>query len=286
MIEITLLLMLLFLNILLAIYLYKRIKIILNHISQKNHEHKQEFITYISKIESRISKPFQDFHNKQGEAYNWAVVTSYNRYKDLENTLLSIRRYEPKIKILVIDNGSEKNTIDLLYRFQKQNLIDKLLLNTNKDVPQWQKSFSMAQAMKLLSLENIQSGITWIDDDMIIKKPWIHISESIIENFSKEKIKIVTCHNDQVQEKIHPTEQIISFKGYSIHLKSSFNGSFFYTPISFLSTAGLPPFSEGYSEASVEDWYYSRRLMEKGWKVATIDCADHIGYDISHREKL
>jgi len=269
-----------------VIYIYIRLKRVLYRISKKNKEQKDEFINYISQIERRISKPFKNFHNVHEESYAWVVVTSYNRHEDLKKTILSIRENEPDVKILVVDNGSDTETIELLYLLKKEAVIDKLLLNTKADVPQWQKSFSMAQAMNVLSVEHIQGGITWIDDDVIVKKPWIKISELIIEKLHKENIKIITCHNDQLQERFHPTEAIIPFHGYSIHLKSTFNGSFFYTPLSFLEIAGLPPFSEGYSAASVEDCYYSRRLMSYGWKVATIDCSTHIGYTNSHREKL
>jgi len=286
MIEKVLLFSLLLVNVLIVIYVYKKFKIVLHHISQKHGEQQDTFIEYISKIERRISKPFKDFDNLHEESHMWVVVTSYNRNKDLKNTILSIRENEPEVKILVVDNGSDIETIDLLYLLKKEDLIDKLLLNTKADIPQWQKSFSMAQAMKVLSLEKIKDGITWIDDDIIVKNPWIKISESIIKEFDKEKIKIVTCHNDHIQEESHPTEGTLIFKGYSIHLKSSFNGGFFYTPLSFLKAAGLPPLSEGYSHASTEDWYYSRRLMAHGWKVATVNCSEHIGYERSHREKL
>ena len=150
-----LLLILLLLNIFIAIFLYKKLKSVLFHISHKHQIHQEEFIKYIAAIEKRISRPFKDFHNLEGDAYPWTVVTSYNRKENLKNTILSIRTHEPKTKILVIDNGSDIETINLIYYLKKESFIDKVLLNMKEDIPQWQKSFSMAQAMKLLSMEHI-----------------------------------------------------------------------------------------------------------------------------------
>ena len=265
-------------NSIVTIMFYKRMKLNFK-------KHLNEYVNYISKIETRLARPFEDFDPLGSAKEDWVVVTSSNREDKLVQTVQSIKAYEPDIKILVVDNGSNISTLNMLYELFQEKSIDKILLNQNADIPQWQKSFSMAQALKVLSLESIKS-ISWVDDDIKIYKPWIKDAEQIINQNRDHNIKIVNCMIDDLQEENHPTIKEIYFQDHKVKLKKSLNGAFFFTPVEFFKEAGMPPIAEGISSASVEDWYYSRQLQGRGWYAATIDCAVHLGYNESEREKL
>ena len=71
-----------------------------------------------------------------------------------------------------------------------------------------------------------------------------------------------------------------------ILIKSSFNGAFFMLRLQDLMELGYPPINEGISDESVEDWYYTRQLKVRNWKVATINRCLHLGYNTSIRESL
>jgi GT2 family glycosyltransferase len=231
-----------------------------------------------------MSKPINDFNSEDSQKQDdWLIMISYNRSELAVQGLESAKINEPNLKILVVDNGSDFNATSKLNIARERGLIDKLILNNSKDVPQWQKGFAIAQAIKLLALESVKS-ISIIDDDVIITSDWLKLSENLCA--SRQDIKIVCLMDDEIQESKHPTESIVKFENEIIKLKNSFNGAFFYMPIETIKTLGFPPYNEGVSEASVEDWYYTRLAAAKSWKIGTIDRCVHLGYADSIRESL
>ncbi len=247
-----------------------------------NKKIEDKFIEYISKIENRISKPFTEF-SIDDAADDWACIISFNRSELVLQTIETAKKFEPTIKIIVIDNGSSAETIHTLVDAKIQGKIDKLVLNSHSDIKQWQKCFSIASAMKLLSLKPVKS-ITFIDDDILIEGAWLEFSNKLVNEIPH--VKMVSLMNDHIQENIHKTIEEVTIDNEVIKLKQSFIGTFFYFPIQSISDLGMPPFNEGISEASVEDWYYSRLITAKDWKIATINRCTHLGYSQSIREEI
>jgi hypothetical protein len=261
---------------LLSVVIYKRTKKLVS----KVYDLEIKNTNLISKIESRISKTFEEFDSgKQKE--DWLLIISYSRKDLLEQTIRTAKSNEPNVKILVVDNGSSKELLEDLQKMFYEGLINKLLFNHNQEVSQWQKSFSISQAYKLLSLESVRS-ITICDDDILVEKPWINDSRRILKVIPEALI--VSLMTDDRQEKIHLTKDEKIVGGELVKLKTSFIGTFFYIPVEAIKVLGLPPLNEGLTPT--EDWYYSNLIEQKGWMVATVNRCQHLGYDCSIREKV
>lgn len=261
---------------------YLRTKKLLYKLADIQKKDYQAMLTYIAKIESRCAKPLEDF-KLTDKLDHWVIVISYNRPELIHTTITSIKANEPNIKVLVIDNGSDTKTIDTLIKLKQELMINKLVLNHHKEVPQWQKSFAISQALKLLNLESVAT-ITIADNDIQVLKPWIHDAMEIYRNFSDTKL--ICLMIDQEQNAVHPTEEVRHLNDEEILIKSSFNGAFFMLRLQDLMELGYPPINEGISDESVEDWYYTRQLKVRNWKVATINRCLHLGYNTSIRESL
>ncbi len=261
---------------------YVRTKQLLYKYHRLNKKIEDKFVDYISRIENRISKPFDEF-NPSERKEDWLLIISYNRKDLLMGAISSARQHEPSIKIAVVDNGSCEEVTKALHKSFDEGAIDKLVLNKHDDVPQWQKCLSIAQAMKLLSLQSVKS-LTIMDDDILVEAPWLQISGKLTSEM--ENVKFVSLMDDEIQDRIHKTLEKHTIDGELVKLKTSFIGTFFYIPVDSLIELGLPPFNEGIAEASVEDWYYSRLTKAKGWKIATINRCKHLGYAASIREAI
>lgn len=254
--------------------LYKQILIV-----KKDYEN---IFDIISKIERRTASPIDEF-NADEDGADWVVIISYNRPYFLKITVESLRKYEPNVKVVIVDNGSEQETVDEIMRLQRRNLVNKVLLNKNEEVPQWQKSFAIVQAVKLLSMESV-SSITIADDDIEVTQAWIEDANEILKQM--EDIKLICLMEDEIQNICHPTEALRNYNSKAIRIKNSFNGAFFYLKVDVLKELGYPPIREGITDAGVEDWYYTRQLKARNWKVATLNCCNHLGYENSVREKV
>jgi glycosyltransferase involved in cell wall biosynthesis len=254
------------------------------HTDALNRESFNRWADTVGKIESRILHPLRPFAPADGKTM-WLIVFTYNRKSLLLPMLADLRRLEPTLKLLVIDNGSTDGTIDALHAAHQNNQIQKLLLNQHADVPQWQKCFSLAQALQLLALEKVDY-IGWIDDDMKIKKPFIEIGIKILHDLAPENVRLVHFLTDAIQDENHPTESIKMIGGESVKIKPTFGGQFVVAHAAYFQELGLPPVAEGIAAASVEDWYYSRLMQARGYKVAAVDVADHLGYKVSIREAV
>lgn len=267
---------------LLAVYAsHARIKKLLKKQSGMIRQNLQYLFEVIAHVEQRLAKPVEEF-SAAGVKRDWAVVISYNRPQLLKTTVESMRQHEPDLAVLVVDNGSDRDTLSQLLELRAQGLVDKLLVNTHKHVPQWQKSFALCQAFKLLTVEGVAS-ITVADDDLLVEKSWLRDARELCR---WRDVRLVCLHHDAIQAVSHATERVEMFAGEEVLIKSSFNGAFFYVQPEVLRELGYPPVGEGLSMAGLEDWYYSRQLAARKWKVATIQRAVHLGYDVSMRERL
>lgn len=288
------------LSILFGLFYYRTKKLIYKYFDKHKSE-TQNFTKFIGNIENRIKVPLSlhSIVNKSQESKeyswcereDWILITSFNRGEILEKMIEKIKILEPNIKILVIDNGSKSQTIKQLTELKVQNKIDILLINNNSLTPQWQKSYSIAEGMKLLDLRNCNT-LTIADDDIEISSEWLKISNTIFEN--DKEVKLVNLLDDEIQEKNHKTIEIRKINSKNTphsqtieyKLKATFNGAFFTIKFNDLATLGLPPVGEGISESSVEDWYYSRLFVANNWKVAALNINTHLGYNSSIREQI
>lgn len=233
----------------------------------------------LGKIEKRMAKPLEPFGNSENVS-DWVFIATYKRVDLLRQTLCSIRDNEPDVKIIVVDNGSDLDAKKQMSEMHEQGIINKVLFNLHSETPQWQKSFAISQSLKLLSLEDVKS-ITVMDDDILVQEAWLQTAEKIINQ--NPKVKIVSMLDDAVQSKNHKTVRTDIYNGEEVKIRQTFNGAFFYMPIKTICTLGLPPIKEGFGDASVEDWYYSRIIKASDWEVAVVNKSKHLGYDESMR---
>ncbi len=246
-------------------------------------DYESRFHRYFSRLEERMSRPFDGFSHKPGVV--WAVVFTYNRQALLRQAVHSLRAVEPHIKIVVVDNGSSDGTQEALVQMYNEGAVDKILLNKHEDVPQWQKAYNMHQVFRLLAMEECES-LVWMDDDVQVRRPFIRAAAAIIEQLGSQGVVLVSMLTDEEQNYYHPTEKEQTVDGVQVRVKNTFNGAFVFFPVQLLRELGLPPIREGNDELASEDWYYSRMLQTKGLKVAAVDFADHLGADASMRKKI
>lgn len=261
---------------------YIRTKKLLYKLANMQKKEYYYLLDMVTKIERRCSVPVEDFRLTE-QLEDWAVVISYNRPDLLRTTVTTIKKNEPNIKLLLIDNGSKSDTIQEIMKLKNEGLISKLILNRHEEVPQWQKSFAISQALKLLTLESVDT-ITFADDDIQVLNPWLQDSKELYQEYSD--VKLICLMHDEMQNATHTTEEIRRYKTEDVLIKNSFNGAFFLLRRQEMQELGYPPINEGISDASVEDWYYTRQLQTRNWKVATINRCLHLGYNTSIRESL
>lgn len=270
------------------ILFHKRTNKLLYKYFEFNKKEILNFNTHIGNIENRIKREIKVKNVKSNilnnfSKENWIIITSFNRGELITKLIDSIKKYEKNIKIIVIDNGSENFTLEKLLNLKKAKSIDYLLLNENNLIPQWQKSYSLVQALKLLELREIDL-ITVSDDDITINSSWLETSTNLFNTF--DDVKLVNLMDDDFQEQIHKTVENRTIDNLSFKVKETFNGAFFCIKFDTLVKLGYPPINEGISDSSVEDWYYSRLFKANNWKVAALNFSNHLGYNNSKREAI
>lgn len=231
-----------------------------------------------------MATPFE-LLGARGSNQIWMVVFTLNRREYLRQALHSIREHEPDIRILVIDNGSSDGTPEFLASALGDGIVDKVLLNRNEHVPQWQKAFNIHQAWRMLAVEPCEY-LMWMDDDVLVREPFAQTAKKILATLQEEQVKIVSLLTDERQNAVHPTIAKRVIDGVEVRIKHSFNGAMVFFPAVLLREIGLPPLREGADNLSVEDWYYSRLLRQREYCIAAIDIADHMGAGDSMRVQL
>jgi glycosyltransferase involved in cell wall biosynthesis len=258
---------------------YIRTKRIIYKIRDTDHK---SFKTLLYRMEHRLAKPLPYWSRKDHQQNIWAVVFTYERLDMLKRTVASIRQQEPGLKILVVDNGSKDETISTMAEHLREGKIDKLLLNTHGDVPQWQKSFALHQAVNLLSIEPV-THLVFFDDDIEVRQPFIDFALQTMEELRPRGVRVVSLMHDWVQDTVHATVDTATVDGREVKLKRTFNGAMIFMPLASLDEFGLPPIGEGADEIGAEDWYFSRRLEALDGYAACADFAEHLGAVHSQR---
>ncbi|MDP4200192.1 MAG: glycosyltransferase [Bacteroidota bacterium] len=251
------------------------------------HKQRKLILDSFGRIESRMARAAPEFEPAADGAGVWAIMVSFNRGDTGRRTIESLRKHEPDLPILVVDNGSTDGTRERLLEMLEHGVIQKLLLNTHEQVPQWQKSFALVQALKVLSLERLRY-LVFLDDDVDVTRPFILDATTLLEELASEHVKVVNMTDDAEEEYNHPTIKRIPVRlsrgMEEIKIRASFNGQFNFLNADFFHELGYPPIAEGISELSGEDSYYSRLLKVKGYQVAVLPAARHLGAEASLRE--
>jgi hypothetical protein len=243
------------------------------------------FKQLLSKVEHRLAKPLPYYDDSKTETNVWAVVFTYQRADLVKRTLESLRRNEPTLKILVVDNGSDIDTQRELLGLHSGGAFNKLLLNRHEDVPQWQKGFAFHQAVNLLAVER-PSHLFFLDDDVEVRKPFLQSALSILQELTHKRVGVLSLLTDEEQNKHHPTLERITVQGHEVQIKPTFNGAFFIASMETLNDLGMPPIAEGSNRWAAEDWYFSRRLMALDLRAGCLDMADHLGHGDSVRMRM
>lgn len=239
---------------------------------------------YFLRLELRMAKPFAQFEKAHNDTI-WIVVFTINRKQLLTETILSLKKSEPDINILVVDNGSTDGTYELLQTWINDNTIRKIVFNKKEDIPQWQKCFNIHQAFQLLASEKIDY-IGWIDDDILIVKPWKQLVIDSLHELNSHNVRMVSLLNDDIQKQHHPPLSSVIINKQHGDIKGTINGGFVVFSTDILREFGLPPIREGINALGVEDWYYSRLLEASGYRCVAFDVSIHKGYTSSIREQL
>jgi GT2 family glycosyltransferase len=242
------------------------------------------------RVESRLVHGVSDFERTNGKNAVWAVMFTYERKEMAVHTLESLRKYEPNLPVIVIDNGSKDGTQEVLTQMLLEGRIQKVLFNTHQDVPQWQKAFALRQALKLLAME-YPSYIVWLDDDLEITRPFVQDGIALLDVLRDEKVKVINMTDNEIEERNHPTIKrvnvMVSGLSEAIKIRPTFNGQFNIFAADFFHELGYPPIAEGISELDGEDWFYSRQLQNRGYRVAVFEAAKHLGAGAySKREEI
>lgn len=218
-----------------------------------------------------------------GQPEIWAVITTYNRSRLLDRTARSLNRHEPRVKILVINNGSADDTLRILETLYSEGIVHAVLTNRHEDIPQWQKGYTIHQAWQLLALRNWSHWIL-LDDDIEVARPFLSNAQQALGELRTQGVRLISLLTDARQEHVHQTLSTATVAGESYKLKRTFNGAFLVLPREFFTDYGLPPVAEGINDLSTEDWYYSRLMTRRDERVACANAAVHLGVDRSQRE--
>ncbi len=213
----------------------------------------------------------------------WLLMTVRDRLGLTEGTIDSLRKTaEPGFHLIVVDNGSDKETRNMLVEEFRQGRIDRLILNP-ANIPQWQKSYAIRQAIGLLALaDETVHFFGWIDNDVEAKTSWMGLSVGLLNHC--QDIEVVSlCSCDPEQTKRHPVARVEHADGHEIHRKYTANGAFWIMRKAFFDRYGLPPIGRGITREGTEDWHYLDILKNSGGPrfACPVGMADHLGYQQS-----
>ncbi len=176
--------------------------------------------------------------------------------------------------IVVVDNGSRDETLDMMYSLFRRGDIYRILMNHVDTVPQWQKSYAIHQAVHMLRMETYDY-FAWIDNDMEVETGWLDAARTILT--ARPDIQVCSVHEDAEQLKNHPMIVETDIAGHRVRLKETCNGALWVVRREFFDMYGLPPLGMGITGTGAEDWYYSRMFQERHIPFAVL-----MGYSVHH----
>jgi len=186
------------------------------------------------------------------------IIPAYNAENKIKKTLnavLSQKYPEKELEVIVVDDGSSDNTINIIKKFKKVKLITK-------------KHGGPASARNLGVKKSKGDIILFTDSDCIPKKNWI---KRMIEPFNNKDVVAVAGTYDTLNDDFF----MARFVGYEIEMRHQkmkeldsidFVGTYncAFRKLLFLKYGG---FNELFKEASGEDPELSFRMIEKGKRI-------------------
>ncbi len=214
----------------------------------------------------------------------WVLMTIRERAEFTRRSLeVLLERTPGDVGFVVVDNGSRGAAPDLPYSLLRHGRIHRLICNATDTVPQWQKCFAIQQAVKLLETERYQY-FAWVDNDVQVMTGWLAAAKKVLTEI--QDVDVCSMHNDELQEKTHPTIETRRLGQLSVRLKASANGALWVVRGDFFRKWGLPPVRKGITREGTEDWYYSDVMRRYCKMIAVVGgYSDHIGQNCSLRER-
>ena len=209
-------------------------------------------------------------------------MTVKNRMEMTQQSLKALIAAKGDYKILITDNGSDKQTLEYLKQVKAQKIVDRIIFNTN--VPQWQKCFAIVQAVELLKNEKYDY-FAWIDNDIVVKPEWDKAGIAGLD--AGYKVSALCCDNTQI--KYHGTGRECNHNGFKFYARASANGALWVVPKNFFTEFGLPPVNKGINRQGTEDWYYTDQFRHRGINegFATFNThSEHIGKALSEKGRV
>jgi rhamnosyltransferase len=124
-----------------------------------------------------------------------AIIVTYNCGNDVYNTINSV--VSKVNELIIVDNGSDKDTIEALQKYREHNNITILF---NKD------NLGIAKALNIGANYAIEKDYEWIltlDDDSIVTENMIHIMLQAYEGLNEqERVKVALLAPKHVEKTI------------------------------------------------------------------------------------
>jgi glycosyltransferase involved in cell wall biosynthesis len=207
----------------------------------------------------------------------WLCVITKGRLALTRQCIASLQEQRsPRLRLIAVDAGSTDGTPGYLEELKGQGVLQALLLNPPGSLPQWQKNAAIEQFARFLG-QRAYAYAGWVDNDVVLKGGWLEAAFECFES-GPGRVEVVSLFSDAEQERVHPTVEELSVGSHRLRLKRSANGAAWLFRRGFFERHGPPPVGAGITEASVEDWHYSRVLHSKGLLFGVLEgYAEHIG---------
>ena len=208
----------------------------------------------------------------------WILVTVKGRPDLTERCVASVLDLTSgERRVIAVDNGSRDSALDWLYERFRRGDIHRLICNKVDTLPQWEKSYAIHQAVHALRPERYDY-LAWIDNDMEVRAGWLDAAQRVL--VARPDLQVCSVHNDDHQEKRHPTMARVEIAGVPVLLKETANGALWVVRRDFFDLHGLPPVGQGIRGTAAEDWHYSHYFRDRGVPFAVIEgYSVHLGWD-------
>ncbi len=183
------------------------------------------------------------------------IVPCYNHGKFLEETITSvIRSTHPAIEIIIVDDGSKDNSIDIAKQFVSKYPNIRVLTQANKG-PSAARNYGIR--------ESSGSIILPLDADDLISPGYITEAVQVLE--SRKEVKVVYCNAEKFGAKKEPWK----LKPFSLGSLAKDNMIF----VSAMYRKSDWAACGGYSEDFVwgrEDWEFWIKMLKDGGEVVRL----------------